>query len=176
MVQPDGGITRRLNIGVGKSAIIDLPRDAAEVLVADPSVADAVVRSPRRLYVIAMSGGQTTIFAMDAEGRRIATIDVTVGRDIAELGRILKTAMPGSHIVLRTVNDTIILTGEVDSAADAQKALDIANGFVSQANAVQTAGAVAPAARFERDTGIAAQRRAPTARSSIRWSSAARTR
>ena len=134
-VQRDGGITRQLNLGIGKSVIVDLPREAAEVVVAKPGIADAVVRSSRRLYVIAMAGGQTTIFAMDAQGRQIARIDVTVGRDIAELDRILKTAMPRSNIVLRTVNDTIILTGEVDSAEEAQKAADIANGFVSQANA-----------------------------------------
>ena len=133
--QRGGGITRQLNLGVGKSVIVDLPRDAAEVVVANPSVANAVVRSSRRLYVIAMAGGQTTVFAMDAQGHQIATIEISVGRDIAELDRILKAAMPGSNIVLRTVNDTIILTGEVDSAGEAQKALDIAIGFVSQANA-----------------------------------------
>ena len=169
-VQPDGGITRQLNLGVGKSVIVDLPRDAAEVFVANPSVANAVVRSSRSLYIIAMSGGQTTIFAMDAQGRRIATIDITIGRDIAELDRILKAAMPGSNIVLRTVNDTIILTGEVDSAGDAQKALDIANGFVSQANAGQAGGAAAAAAGLRRGaSGGRMRRRAPTARSSTRW-------
>ena len=143
----DGGIVRRLNLGVGKSVIVDLPRDAAEVLVADPAVANAVVRSSRRLYVIAISGGQTTVFAMDSQDRRIATIEISIGRDIGELDRILKAAIPGANILLRTVNDTIILTGEVDSAGDAQKALDIANGFVDRANTSQTdAGAGAAAA------------------------------
>ena len=164
-----------LNLGVGKSVIVDLPRDAAEVVVANPSVANAVVRSSRRLYVIAMSGGQTTVFAMDAQGRQIATIEISVGRDIAELDRILKTAMPGTNIVLRTVNDTIILTGEVDSAGEAQKALDIANGFVSQANA-GAGRAAAAVSRRRRAPPVPAvtrypsdRRRAPTARSSTRW-------
>ena len=136
------------------------------------SVANAVVRSSRRLYVIAMAGGQTTIFAMDAQGRQIATIEISVGRDIAELDRILKTAMPGTHIVLRTVNDTIILTGEVDSADEAQKALDIANGFVSQANAGSAGGgggAAAGAGASSRRHPSSHRRRAPTARSSTRW-------
>ncbi|MBX9741305.1 MAG: type II and III secretion system protein family protein [Beijerinckiaceae bacterium] len=134
-VAPDSGLARRLSMGVGKSVIIDLPRDAAEIFVGNPKVANAVVRSPRKLYIIGMEGGQTTIFAMDAAGRQIATIEISIGRDIQELDRILKTAMPNSSIALRTVNDTIILTGTVDSAGEAQQALDIAYGFVGQGGA-----------------------------------------
>ena len=52
-----------------------------------------------------------------------------IGRDVGELSRILKTAVPSADIVPRTINDTIIMTGSVDSAADAQMAIDIAKGF-----------------------------------------------
>ncbi len=126
----DSASSQRLNLGVGRSVIVNLPRDAAEIFVGNPRVANAVVRSPRTLYVIATAGGQTTIFAMDKSGAQIARVEVSVGRDIAELSRILKTALPRSEVVPRTVNDTIILTGEVESAGDAQKAMDIASGFV----------------------------------------------
>ena len=131
-VQSDPSLARRINLGVGKSVIIDLPRDAAEVFVADPKVANAVVRSARKLYLIATGGGQTSVFAMDSEGRQIAALEITTGRDIGELNRILKTAMPNSNVVPRTVNDTIILTGTVDSAGEAQMAVDIAKGFVAE--------------------------------------------
>ena len=63
------GAVRRINMGVGKSMIIDLPRDASEIFVADPKVANAVVRSARRLYLIAMQSGQTSLYALDKEGR-----------------------------------------------------------------------------------------------------------
>jgi pilus assembly protein CpaC len=130
-MQSDGSIGRRLNLGVGKSVIIDLPREASEIFVANPKVANAVVRSTKKLYVIAMENGQTTIFATDAQGRQIATIEISVGRDIQELDRILKTAMPNSNIILRTVGETIILGGSVDSAGESQKAIDIAEGFLN---------------------------------------------
>lgn len=125
-----GAVARRINLGVGRSVIVDLPRDAAEIFVADPKVANAVIRSARKLYLIATGGGQTSIFAMDSEGRQIAALEVTIGRDISELGRILKAAMPKADVVPRTINDTIILTGSVDSAGEAQMAFDIAKGFV----------------------------------------------
>jgi pilus assembly protein CpaC len=130
----DDTITRRISMGVGKSIILDLPRDASEIFVGNPKVANAVVRSPRKIYIIGIDGGQTTIFALDAAGRQIVTVDISIGRDIQELDRILKSAVPRANIALRTVNDTIILTGVVDSARDAQQALDIAAGFLSQGN------------------------------------------
>ncbi len=131
----DEGAVRRINIGVGKSVIVNLPADAAEIFVGNPRIANAIVRSPRNLYVIAMAGGQTTIFAMDKSGAQIARVEILVGRDIGELDRILKTALPKSEVNLRTVNDTIILTGVVENAGDAQKAMDIASGFVGGAGA-----------------------------------------
>lgn len=133
-------VAQRLNMGIGKSVIVDLPRDAAEIFVADPKVANAVVRSPRKLYVIATGNGQTSIFAIDPQGRQIAVIDISIGSDIGELARIIKTALPKSEIVPRTVNDTIILTGFADSPGEAQMAVDIAKGFVAKGGAGGSAG------------------------------------
>ncbi len=127
---PSGVPAQRLNMGVGKSVIVDLPRDAAEIFVGNPKVANAVVRSARKIYVIGAANGQTTIFAMDAYGQQIATIEINIGRDVGELQRILKTALPDSDVVPRTVEDTIIMTGAVASAGEAQKAMDIAEGFL----------------------------------------------
>jgi len=123
-------ITRRISMGVGKSVIVDLPQDAAEIFVGNPKVANAVVRSARKLYIIGIDNGQTTVFALDAQGRQIASLEISIGRDVGELEQILKAALPTSDIVTRTVNDTIILSGEVDSPEEAQRAADIAQGFV----------------------------------------------
>lgn len=130
VARTDSSPSQRLSMGIGKSVIIDLPRDAAEIFVGNPAVANAVVRSPRKLYVIGVANGQTTIFALDARGAQIAKIDINIGRDVGELQRILKAALPTSDISARTVEDSIILTGAVATAGDAQKAVDIANGFV----------------------------------------------
>src|SRR6202035_5626186 len=78
-----GAVTpRRIAMGVGKSVIIDLPQDAAEIFVANPNVANAGVRSPRKLYVIGMDAGQTSVFALDQQGRQIAALELSIGRDV----------------------------------------------------------------------------------------------
>ena len=125
---------RRVTMGVGKSIIVDLPADAGEIFVGNPAVANAVVRSARKIYIIGQSAGQTTIYAMDKQGHRIATLELSIGRDIGELQSIIRTALPNARITARTVNDSIILTGEVDLPGDMQTALDIAKGFVDSVN------------------------------------------
>ncbi len=139
------GAFKSLQLGVGRSVIIDLPEDAAEIFVGEPKVANAVVRSARRIYVSSLAPGQTTIFALAADGRKIAVLEVSVGRDVGELSTLLNAAIPGNDIHVRTVAESIILTGSVASAGDAQKALDIASGFLSQSNnAGGTAGKQGP--------------------------------
>ena len=86
--------------------IVDLPEEASEIFVGEPSVANAVVRSARRLYIDAIANGQTTIFALDKNGRQIAIIEVSVGRDVAELTELLRAAMPGNDIQVKTVADS----------------------------------------------------------------------
>jgi len=131
---------RRISMGVGKTIIVDLPREASEIVVGNPKVANAIVRSSRKLYIMGEDAGQTTIFALDSAGRQIANLEISIGRDVGELAPLLKLALPKSEIVARTVNDTIILTGSVSSAGEAQRAVDIAKGFASKAAAVKGVG------------------------------------
>lgn len=125
-------LSRRIMMGVGKSMIVDLPRDVSEVIVGNPKVADAVVRTPRKIYLIGGENGQTTVIGLDANGRQVANLEISVGRDVGELMPLLKAALPKSNIIARTVNDVIILTGSVGSAGEAQRAVDIAKGFASR--------------------------------------------
>jgi pilus assembly protein CpaC len=143
-VWSSGTRSRRISMGVGKSVIVDLPEDAAEIFVANPKVANALVRSPHKLYLIGESTGQTSVFALDNEGRKIAAFELSIGRDNGELQQLLHVAMPSTAIVARTVNDTIILTGTVDSPEEAQKACDIAKAFVQRVYKDSASGGGSP--------------------------------
>jgi pilus assembly protein CpaC len=123
----------RLQLGVGQSCVYKLSEDAEEIYVGDPKVANAIVRTARRIYISGESNGQTSILALarGEDRRTIAAIQVSVGRATSELKAILNAAIPGNDIIVRTVEDSVILTGSVASAAEAQKAVDIASGFVN---------------------------------------------
>lgn len=125
---------RRLDLGIGGSIVLDLPADAREIFIGNPAIANAVIRSPRKLYVIGTAEGQTNLYAMDEEGRTFANYEVTIGRDFNVLRRTIKAALPNMAINVTVVGDTIILSGSVNSPLEAQQAVDIADGFVKRAN------------------------------------------
>jgi pilus assembly protein CpaC len=118
--------SRFLPLGVGKSVVIDLPRDIKDVLIADPKIANAVIRSARRAYIIGAAVGQTNIFFFDAEGRQIGGFDVAVKRDLNGIRSAIKQALPASEIQVEAVGDGIVLSGNVATSAEAQMAFDIA--------------------------------------------------
>src|SRR6186713_264086 len=102
-VTPSGGAiqvagsdatSRFVQLGIGKSVVIDLPRDVKDVLVAEPKFANAVIRSTRRAYLIGVSVGQTNIYFFDAEGRQIAGFDVAVTRDLNGVRAMLQKMLP----------------------------------------------------------------------------------
>ncbi|MFF8802502.1 MULTISPECIES: type II and III secretion system protein family protein [unclassified Methylobacterium] len=138
----EAAVSRRVELSKGRSLIVDLPRDAKEVFVANPAVANAVVRSSRKLFLIGIDNGATSIFVMDGEGRQIAALDVTIARDINILRQSLLQSLPGGRFDVKAVGDSLVLSGSVNSASEAQQAIDIANAFVGIASGAATRGAV----------------------------------
>jgi len=124
------GTSRFIPLGIGKSVAIDLPADIKDVLVADPKIANAVIRSSRRVYMIGVTIGQTNIFFFDADGKQIAGFDIAVTRDLNGVRAALKQTMPDSDIRIEGVGDGIMLSGSAGSAAESQQAYDLASRLV----------------------------------------------
>ena len=70
--------SRFIGIVMNKAVTVDLPADVADVLVANPKIANAVLRSKRRVFIVGMAFGQTSIFFYDDKGRQIDGLDVAV--------------------------------------------------------------------------------------------------
>ncbi len=121
---------RFLAIGIGKSAVVDLPRDAKDVLVANPAIANAVMRSARRAYLIGVAAGQTNVIFFDSDGHQLAAYDIEVGRDATGVREALRKLMPNASVQVDAINDSVVLSGEVANAADAQHAVETAGRLV----------------------------------------------
>ncbi|MGB3486726.1 MAG: type II and III secretion system protein family protein [Xanthobacteraceae bacterium] len=117
---------RHLALGIGKSVVIDLPRDVKDVLVADPKIANAVVRSAQRAYIIGATVGQTNIVFFDADGQQIAAYDIAVTRDLNGIRAMLKQVLPNADIRVEGIGPDVVLSGTVGSQAESQTAFDIA--------------------------------------------------
>ena len=130
-VTTDGQMNARfLSLGIGKSIVIDLPREIKDVLVADPKIANAVVRSTQRAYIIGAAVGQTNIVFFDSTGAQIAAYDIAVKRDLNGVRAALKQSLPNSDILIEGVGDGVVLSGTAASPIEAQQAADIAARLV----------------------------------------------
>ena len=120
---------QRITLGLNKAEVIELDRDVKDVDVAGPDIVDAIVKSPRRVLLIAVKSGQTNIFFTDVEGRRLLTLDIRVERDVTDLGVMMRAALPKSAIDVSNVNDNVMLAGNVSNALEAKRAFDLAAAF-----------------------------------------------
>ena len=101
-----GTVTQRIVLGLNKAAVVQLDADARDVLVSSPDIVDAVVRSPRRIFLLALKTGQTNAFFFDGAGHQLASIDVRVEKDVTDLSGMLHTELPGSNIKVSAVTIT----------------------------------------------------------------------
>ncbi len=118
--------SRAVTLGLGKSVVIDLPNDVKDVLVANPKIANAVIRSARRAYIIGIGIGQTNVFFFDAHGRQMAGFDIAVTRDLNGIRAAIHQVLPDSDITVEGIGDGVILSGTAANQAQAQQAYDIA--------------------------------------------------
>jgi len=124
-----GATSQRITLALDKAALVQLDADARDVLVSNPQVVDAVVRTPRRIFLIAMKTGQTNAFFFDAAGHQLLSIDIRVERDVTDLGSMIHENFAGSNIHVSAMNDNVVLTGSVANAQEATRAQDLAASF-----------------------------------------------
>ena len=91
-------VSKSIVLPLDKAAIVELPLPAADVLVSQPSVVDAVIRSPRRVYLLGLATGQTNAFFFDSRGRQILNLEIVVERDMDALSNLLTRILPNARI------------------------------------------------------------------------------
>ncbi len=124
------GVRKIINLGLNKAVVVDLPADAHDILVADPSLADAVTRTSRRIYLFGKSVGQTNIFVFGPQGEEIVSLEIAVERDVAGLEANLRRFIPEADINVEIISDNVVLTGTVPTPLDSTKAVDLARAFL----------------------------------------------
>ena len=123
------GRNQHITLGLNKAEMIELDADAKDVDFGSPDIVDAVIKSPRRILLIAMKVGQTNVIISDANGRRMASLDVRVEKDTADLASLMQLTMPNSAIKVTAIADNIVLAGNVSSSLEASRAVNLATGF-----------------------------------------------
>ena len=118
-----------VRIGLGKSVVIHLPGEARDVIVGNTAIVDAVIRNKNTAYLFAHATGQTNIFFLDANGQQIMALDLEVAQDTLSLTKLLQRALPGNHLTVDVINNSVVMGGTALNADEAKKAMDLATQF-----------------------------------------------
>jgi Flp pilus assembly protein TadB len=70
-----------VELGLGKSMVIDLRRNISTVRTSDPTIANATLRSAQQIYVAAATAGRTIVVVSDSAGKPVATYDIFVNAE-----------------------------------------------------------------------------------------------
>jgi pilus assembly protein CpaC len=130
LTEADAGKRRLVNLGIGKSVMIELPRPARDVMVSNPQVVDAVVQTSNRVFLVSRRIGESNAFIFDENGDQFAILEVFVERETAGMEDLLRRLIPGSNIKVEMLNGSAILTGTVRTPVDANRASALAKQFV----------------------------------------------
>ena len=116
---------------VGRSMVLDLGTPIARVSLTSADIADAMVTAPNELLINGKMPGTISMFVWDRAGG-IRRFEVVVQRDLARLNEQVKTLFPGEAIDAASNGKSIVLSGDVTSKAVAEKAIDVAAGYVEK--------------------------------------------
>lgn len=119
----------------GKAEIIDIEGDVSDVMVANPGIVDVTVLKSNRLYLVGSSLGDTNIIVLDGEGNTVRRMNVHVRIDHHTLQEALRDLFPEEKIKVSTLNDQILLTGNVSTPEVAARVQDLASRFLGDEGA-----------------------------------------
>jgi len=127
----DGLPARAINLPEGKARLIRLPMAVRDVLVANPAVANVVVKTPRLIYLVGLAVGSTNAFFLDADGNELLRLEIQVQLDVVQVKKTIEQLLPNTDVKITAVNSHLFLTGNVRSADISEHARVIASRFVT---------------------------------------------
>lgn len=125
----DKAISRSVTVGVNKSVIIELEAPAADVVIANPEIADAVVQTSQRIIFRGVRYGQTNALIFDRRGNTLLDLSLQVETDMAALESTISRHVPDARVKLESLNGSIVLTGAVDNMSQSDQVRQLVSAY-----------------------------------------------
>ncbi|MDX1975995.1 MAG: type II and III secretion system protein family protein [Rickettsiales bacterium] len=126
--------TRTVSVPVNRSSLIHLNSPMAEILIANPDIADVHPHNSNTITLIGKHLGSTNIRIFDDKGNLLRDLNIVVVRDLPAIRKALKNFLPNEPIGIEMVNTSVALTGRVSNASTADRAIQIVRDFVVAEN------------------------------------------
>lgn len=127
---------KRISVDVRKGGLLRLKEPVGTVFIADPDIADIQVKSPTLIYILGKAPGETTLYALSKDDRVIFSGIVTVQHNLSRLRQAVDDFMPDTNIHVRSVDDSIVLSGRVHTAVQAEDLRRLASSVVGADNKI----------------------------------------
>lgn len=119
ITQPgDSPFSQQVTLGLNKSTIVDLGSPAADVVITNPNIADAVVQTSQRIIFRGINYGQTNAFVFDRDGNQLLNLEINVEMDMASIEQMIARHVPGARVKIEGLNGSVVITGTTDSLAE----------------------------------------------------------
>jgi len=121
---------QKLNLSVGKSLVLDLPVAVTRASLANPEIADALVLSPKQLYVTGKSAGVTNLTLWQDNQKIFSIFDVEVAPDLTRLKEQIHQLLQEEKDVRVTASqDRVTLSGKVSNTGNLSQVLALAESY-----------------------------------------------
>ena len=131
----ESNATKHTVLGLNKSTVVDLDSSAADVVITNPQIADAVVQTSKRIIFRGVTVGQTNAFVFDKHGKQILNLEIRVEQDLTALEDMIERYVPDARVNVAAVNDGLVIDGVVDSLTQSDQVLRLAGAFMGADNA-----------------------------------------
>ena len=119
-----------LKLVLGKSTIIAVPVPIKRASLANPEIADAVVLSPKEIYVTGKAYGTTNLTLWGKDEQVFTIFDLDVGLDVTRLKEQLHQLLPEEqHIQVTAAHDHVTLSGVISSPQKLVQVLTMAEAY-----------------------------------------------
>ena len=122
--------SQQMSLVVGQSAVVDLSVPIKRASLADPQIADAIVLSPKQIYVTGKGYGTTNLTIWGREDQVIAVFDLDVGVDLVRLKQHLAELLPEeTNLHLKGTHDHVTISGTISSEGRLHQVLSVAEAY-----------------------------------------------
>lgn len=172
LVTEQAGRPQLFSLEAGNGRVLTLPGPASNVFVADPKVAEVRPASVNSLFVFGVAAGRTTVAAMDADGRAVAQFEVSVRPSTfvaSEVEGMIARLVPNGRVKVVAQPRGVMLTGSVQSPAEAARVVAIVQGYLPEKATVENQMAVQASIQVNMRVRVVEMQRSTTRALGIDW-------
>lgn len=105
----------------GMAEVVDVDGPIADIMLADPTIADVTALQSNRLYLVGITIGYTNVIVLDDKGDVIKRFNVMVTIDTQIIEEKIHQLFPGEDVSIDVLRGQIIMKGTVSTPDVAQR-------------------------------------------------------